>query len=137
MPINYNEYPENWEDLRRQVLERAGQNYCDDGSIMFEAKCEKCYIPNKTVIIRTGKGKNDWILFSGTKDEALAIYGKKPTKIVLTIAHLDHDKDNHNVSIDRLQALCQKCHLGYDLERHIANRKYGRNHNKNNYKLDL
>lgn len=59
------------------------------------------------------------------------------TKVVLTIAHLDHDKFNHDVDLKRLKALCQKCHLQYDLPRHIANRKYGRNHDKNNYKLDL
>lgn len=47
----------------------------------------------------------------------------KFTRIVLTIAHLDHDKLNHDVQDDRLAALCQKCHLGYDMQRHIANRK--------------
>lgn len=59
------------------------------------------------------------------------------TKVILTIAHLDHDKFNNDVNLDRLKALCQKCHLQYDLPRHIANRKYGRNHEQNNYKLDL
>jgi 5-methylcytosine-specific restriction endonuclease McrA len=35
-------------------------------------------------------------------------------KIVLTIAHLDHDEENRNVSYHRLRALCQRCHLRYD-----------------------
>jgi len=30
--------------------------------------------------------------------------------------HLDHDETNHNVSLDRLAALCQYCHLNYDKE---------------------
>lgn len=47
----------------------------------------------------------------------------KLTNIVLTIAHLDHDKLNHEVTDDRLAALCQKCHLQYDMKNHIANRK--------------
>lgn len=47
------------------------------------------------------------------------------TKVVLTIAHMDHDSENWNVSDDRLKALCQACHLGYDRWRHIAKRKYG------------
>ena len=55
--------------------------------------------------------------------------------IVLTIAHLDHDKENWDVPDDRLAALCQACHLKYDLQRHIANRKYGRNHRKQQYRL--
>lgn len=68
-------------------------------------KCEFCGIENYTI-----------------KDNG--------TKVVLTIAHLDHDSDNHNVSDDRLAALCQKCHLQYDLKRHIAKRKYGENYFK-------
>lgn len=39
--------------------------------------------------------------------------------VVLTIAHLDHDHENHAVTDDRLAALCQACHLGYDHSRHV------------------
>lgn len=35
-------------------------------------------------------------------------------KVVLTIAHLDHDENNWDVPYDRLRALCQRCHLRYD-----------------------
>ena len=55
------------------------------------------------------------------------------SKVILTVAHLDHDKSNNK--FDNLKALCQKCHLAYDLPRHIENRKYGRNHRKQQYKL--
>lgn len=41
------------------------------------------------------------------------------TRIVLTIAHLDHTPENCEFS--NLRALCQKCHLDYDRERHLAN----------------
>lgn len=47
------------------------------------------------------------------------------TKVVLTVAHVDHDKTNNRFV--NLKALCQRCHLGHDLKQHIANRKYGRN----------
>lgn len=47
------------------------------------------------------------------------------TKVVLTIAHLDHDSSNHDVQLDRLAALCQACHLKYDMARHVLKRKYG------------
>ena len=47
-------------------------------------------------------------------------YGKK-TRVVLTIAHLNHDiKDNR---YDNLAALCQRCHLRYDAEHHAKNAK--------------
>ena len=56
------------------------------------------------------------------------------SKVVLTIAHMMQDKgDDENT----LKALCQRCHLNFDLQIHISNRKYGRNHKKNNFKLDL
>ena len=44
-----------------------------------------------------------------------------PVKVVLTIAHLDHDETNPNPNLDRLKALCQLCHLQYD-----AKEKYRR-----------
>lgn len=46
------------------------------------------------------------------------------SKVVLTVAHLNHDK-NYN-RFHNLAALCQKCHLGHDIHQHVANRKYGR-----------
>lgn len=61
--------------------------------------------------------------------DTMAMDGVKFVKIILTIAHLDHDKLNHDVKLDRLKALCQRCHLNYDRHRHVRNRKYGRNDN--------
>ena len=60
--------------------------------------------------------------FCGIENYAIKQNG---TKVVLTIAHLDHDSANHEVADDRLAALCQACHLGYDRWRHIKKRKYG------------
>ena len=41
------------------------------------------------------------------------------SKVVLTVAHLDHDETNHDRT--NLRALCQKCHLTYDAKHHAAN----------------
>ena len=49
----------------------------------------------------------------------------KRVKVVLTIAHLDHDERNHNIKDERLKAACQLCHLRYD-----AKEKYRRVGNK-------
>ncbi|RZJ89981.1 MAG: hypothetical protein EOO20_09510 [Chryseobacterium sp.] len=115
MPINYKEYPKDWRVIRERILTRA------------EHKCEFCGIPNHIFILRTGKGINDWVLWpDGMESEAWTADGLKATRIILTIAHLDHDKTNHQVSDDRLKALCQKCHLQYDMPRHVANRKRNR-----------
>lgn len=76
-------------------------------------RCEECTAANGTQVERNGKF----------------------TTIVLTIAHLDHDKRNWNVKMERLKALCQRCHLNYDRSRHIENRKYGRNFRENQLTL--
>lgn len=57
------------------------------------------------------------------------------SKVILTVAHIDRDKTNNRFL--NLAALCQKCHLGHDIEQHKYNRKYGRNWNKNQLFLDL
>jgi len=117
MPINYADYPPNWKtEIRPAVLARAGN------------KCEQCGVPNHALIYRPFKGLPHWKQVpEGTEADVLALEGHKCTKIVLTIAHLDHDKFNHDIDISRLRAWCQRCHLQYDLPWHIKNRKYGRN----------
>lgn len=41
------------------------------------------------------------------------------SKVVLTVAHLDHNPAN--CADDNLRALCQRCHLRYDAEHHRKN----------------
>lgn len=95
MPIDYSEYPDNWfTELRPVVLSRA--NNCCEGSPQLPACREKNHMPHSI----TG------------------------SKVVLTIAHMDHDKTNN--SLENLRALCQRCHLRHDIGQHVANRKYGR-----------
>jgi hypothetical protein len=142
MPIDYSEYPANWKtEIRPAVMKRAGEvRDPETNEITQEARCEEegCGVLNHSLIHRTGPGKADWEPWpEGMASEAATLDGKRCTKIILTVAHLDHDKTNHDVTVDRLKALCQKCHLRYDIKHHINNRKYGREHSKNNHKLDL
>lgn len=127
MPIDYKKYPANWKtEIRPAILQRA--NNC----------CEDCGAPNYALIYRPNKGKPEWFHApEGHQADSMALDGVKFTKIVLTIAHLDHDACNHDVKPDRLKALCQRCHLLYDKEIHKNNRKYGRKHKTNNHKLDI
>jgi hypothetical protein len=39
--------------------------------------------------------------------------------VVLTVAHLDHTPEN--CAEANLAAMCQRCHLAYDLDQHTAN----------------
>lgn len=104
MPINYSEYPPNWfTELRPAVLARA-QNKCE-GSPRFPDCRADNYAPHPV----TG------------------------SKVVLTIAHLDRDKNNNDLR--NLAALCQRCHLYHDIGQHVDNRRYGRNWKRNQLSL--
>ena len=96
MPIEYKKYPADWKQRRARILERAGN------------KCEFCSVPNGL------HGWRDEISQFHELDEDWSPTGVKFIKIVLTIAHLDHDEENHEVQDTRLRALCQRCHLAYD-----------------------
>jgi RNAse (barnase) inhibitor barstar len=115
MPIDYSRYPPNWKtEIRPAVLKR--DNNC----------CKFCGVGNGHIVIRGKAYMNNDAFFNATTQKHHLINGvgidaddfkattTKQVKIVLTIAHLDHDEDNHNVKLDRLAALCQKCHLDYD-----------------------
>lgn len=46
------------------------------------------------------------------------------SKVVLTVAHLDHDPENCDLA--NLRAMCQRCHLSYDAEHHAQTRYMAR-----------
>jgi 5-methylcytosine-specific restriction endonuclease McrA len=127
MPVDYKEYPENWfTEIRPAVLARDGN------------KCAFCGAPNHALVYREQNNPGKWHLWpEGMQGEALLLDGYKAVKIVLTVAHLDHDHNNHAVELDKLRALCQRCHLKHDIKHHVENRKYGRNWKKQQYKLNF
>lgn len=117
MPIDYKRYPANWKSyIVPTVLARAKD--C----------CEQCGLKNKQTVWRVhmnvkdidGRYKQRSIWFRVFADAAReSDYNTaymKPVKVVLTIAHLDHDETNESVQLDRLKAMCQVCHLRYDAE---------------------
>ena len=107
MPIDYKKYPDNWKtEIRPRILKRD------------ENKCKFCGIRNYTIGWRDDTGKFE---------ECNPLYiseflpsDRKEIKIILTVAHLDHKLDDH--SDENLAALCQKCHLDYDIEQNNINR---------------
>ncbi len=131
MPIDYKKYPANWKtEIVPAVIERA------------KDKCEWCELANKQVVYaikltvkdESGKYKLRSLWFRNVDDAAresgfqyeeegpATMWDRiKTVQVCLTVAHLDHDELNHEVSIERLRALCQLCHLRYD-----ATEKYRR-----------
>ncbi len=115
-----------WKARRERLLERCGN------------KCERCRKPNhETVETVTGQGRMIWRPFlpfaasgcraywrdgSGRSITRLAkprlVFGtgERAIRVVLTMAHLDHNPLNNADS--NLAMLCQWCHLNYDRLHH-------------------
>ena len=91
-------YPANWRDIRAAILARAGD------------RCEFCGVPNKSW---RRPGWDPWTCDPATADE-WSDDGRKATRIVLTIAHLDHTPEHNDPA--NLRALCQRCHLKHDAD---------------------
>lgn len=120
-PENKARYPANWPEIRARILARA------------ENRCEQCRVLNGDMIIRgIDKDAGTFQRFDGDGEvyaaddgrllgrcKASEYCGCKWTKIVLTIAHMDHVPEH--VDDSNLKALCQRCHLAYDAEHHAAN----------------
>lgn len=136
MPIDYKQYHPKWSLISRLIRFHRAKN-----------KCEKCGLKNHQIIKRLKHGdyrlpfQLEWDVINNkvrlnqiSLQSAIQLFGF--TKVVLTVAHLDHDKENNR--FNNLAALCQCCHLKHDLNQHIANRKYGRNYKgKHQLKIDL
>ena len=126
MPIDYKLYPKNWKsEIRPAILARA------------ENCCEFCRVPNGIAILRGTWNDTecyqdmDGAIFNANTGDLLGddyIGEVHPTnnliKVVLTVAHMDHDITNNDHK--NLMALCQQCHNRYDIE----NRKKKRGNKK-------
>ncbi len=133
MPIDYREYHPKWKLIVRLIRKREGD--C----------CKFCRVANYMVTRINNVTKDfeihhyNWAQdqFDNQKEAketadhlntACADGEGKWIVIVLTIAHLDGNKENNRFT--NLAALCQRCHLKHDLGHHIMNRKYGRHHDR-------
>ncbi len=120
-PENKLRYPKDWPAISGQIRTRAGN------------KCEECGVPNYELGGRAPDGTwhkalplgekllklewpapGDYAWCSGYDVDPLRI-----VKIVLTVAHLDHQPEN--CAPENLKCWCQRCHNRYDM----AERKKG------------
>jgi glyoxylase-like metal-dependent hydrolase (beta-lactamase superfamily II) len=128
MPIDYSQYHPKWHTISRFIRFYRARNCC-----------EFCGVGN----YRTGYWVDDRFVTVEEWDEKLSKDGvdlyhgiptdKPLTKIILTVAHLDHDINNN--SFFNLKALCQRCHLNHDRKDNLRRRKMNRFPNQ--LKLEL
>lgn len=124
MPIDYKKYCKDWKIRSRFIRFFRAKN-----------KCEVCNVPNHKMILRgfyDGEPvyqDDDGAIFREDNSEFISFdyvgefdKGMKSfIKVVLTVAHLDHDIKNN--SFFNLKAMCQKCHNNYDKDYRKDNRR--------------
>jgi hypothetical protein len=93
-PENRKRYPKNWKGIRAEIINRAGN------------RCEclgHCGLHNGRRCIEENGNRAQFAR----------------GRVVLTVAHLDHTPENCDPS--NLLAMCQRCHLRYDVDHHKEN----------------
>ena len=112
MPMRRELYPPDWESISRRVRDEAGN------------RCEWCGVANGARGARDQR-KGEWFDEDDSdgmnSSEGEWLFGGYPKiiRIVLTVAHIDHDQTNG--TRQNLAALCQRCHLNHDREQHMVN----------------
>lgn len=112
MPMDRSKYPDDWEQISQEVRDAAGN------------KCQECGVENGMYGYRQGR---QFVVVAApgqvteTVKRECRNLPRRPRcfRIVLTVAHLDHDTTNSDRA--NLRAWCQRCHLRYDHEHHLAN----------------
>jgi len=110
-PIDYSIYPKNWlSEIRPRIMKRAN-NTCE-----FEG-CDFKHLEEVWSV--KYKGRSSWfrdfeVANSQPKSteikKGIIIENPKKVKVVLTIAHLNHDESNMDIKDEDLMAACQLCH---------------------------
>lgn len=120
-------YPKEWPAIRARILERA------DGKCEFpNADGTRCNAPDLELVFRRRRNPEEWRHVHGSDcgEADPDYYG---VKVVLTVAHLDHQPEN--CADDNLKAGCQLHHLRHDAKQHQTNAAWTRRAKKNNGEL--
>jgi hypothetical protein len=127
MPMDKSRYPPHWKEISEYIRFDRANNHC-----------EWCGVENYSLMLRDKFGvAYDYhdILENWDSDVAEFCFGndvwtKKPIKIVLTTAHIGIPKfpggprdkhDKMDCRYNNLRALCQRCHINFDIKEHVEN----------------
>ena len=122
-PANRSRYPKDWPQIRERILIRAA-NCCehpDCGARQYDVGYW-VKVMGRFTWYEQVRGLRSWRAATAAAAElhwARGEEGPRPTVIVLTIAHLDHQPENCDPA--NLRALCQRHHLAHDQDHHRAN----------------
>jgi len=133
-PENRALYPADWKEIATRVRARAS-NRCEckgecgskHGSVVHvrRGRCtqsyysERCGVPQHELIERDPDRPEKWEVHGCTTECVGEGKHVGAVRVVLTVAHLDHDPTNNRMG--NLRALCQLCHNRYDREHRKVN----------------
>ena len=106
-PENRKRYPRNWKAISADIRFRRAQNRCE-----CMGECDS--LTHLAMV----KNQRPEIRCQALNGRAHPVTG---SKVVLTVAHLDHTPENCDES--NLRAMCQACHLSYDRDHHAETRR--------------
>jgi len=108
-PENKKRYPVNWDRISARIRSVRAKGRCE-----CRGECGHVH----TDFIGALPGHNDGDRCRAENGKPHPLTG---SKVVLTVAHLDHTPEN--CSDENLRTMCQRCHLAYDAEHHARTRK--------------
>ena len=133
--MDYAAYPKNWKERVARILSRA-KHRCEHcrlanyavgyrtpsgefvplaGNLMCDAAGEGYDYPiNRRLTWKKAQAFVEQYNDCSIGKRKCDCNGNRWFAIMLTVAHLDHDEENHDVADERLAALCQKCHFAHD-----------------------
>ena len=97
-PENRDRYPDDWREISRGIREGRADGRCECRGECGRGTHGEDRCPNRHGEPAYGTG----------------------SRVVLTVAHLDHVPENCDG--ENLRAMCQGCHLHYDRDHHVATR---------------
>lgn len=107
MPIDLSKYPKDWKVIAKRIKDKA---------LWRCQQCGKpCRIPGET-----WEGFRVRLALVGN-EKWLKEFDEKHGRFTLTTAHLNHNPQDCRDS--NLRAMCSVCHLRYDKEIHVINRR--------------
>lgn len=128
MPVDMSRYPDNWREISDFIRFERADGKCECTGECGSHNGERCNALHATPIWRHNTEPWRYIVAEEFNADEYEFNGF--VIVVLTTAHLGADKpdgtpgDKHDkldCRPENLKAMCQRCHLAFDLDEHIAN----------------
>lgn len=131
MTFRAERYAPNWREIRAMIIARAGERCECTGQCGHKHSDGRCGVPNRARINRGIDFPWRWMREDDRFDllesdyvslaEEAYQYSDDAIRVVLTVAHIDHDESNNDPA--NLLAMCQFCHLSMDREDNARRRR--------------